>query len=195
LEKKRNSFFNELFQERNLSKTRLIALIAILSALSNIIVLFSIPLTLFGVTTRIHFIQIPILAASLGIGPISGALVGIIGATNMAFSVIPSNPFIIFYNALLGFFSGVFYILFRKRGGNILMTQILAVIFGYIVQIPFIYFINTQIMLIPYLIVQILLIKILFEDIGSTFIVHPILYRFRLVNIIQKNVDNSENDK
>lgn len=190
MENKQNRFLNDLFIERRISKTRLIALIAILSALSNIISLFSFPIPLMGFTPRIHFIQIPILTASLGIGPISGTLVGLIGATNMA--LFSSNPFIIFYNSLLGFFSGLFYIMFRKMGRNILLTQLIAVLFGYLIQFPFIYLINTQIMLIPYLLVQILLIIILFEDIGSTIVIHPILYRFRLVDISNKKIDKPE---
>ncbi|MFQ6135469.1 MAG: ECF transporter S component [Nitrososphaerales archaeon] len=169
------------FPEGTMSKTRLIALITMLAALSNVMTLVSMPITMFGVVTRIHFTQLPVLTAALGIGPLAGGLVGLIGATTMAFSVTPLNPFIILYNGLLGFFAGLFYIIFKRRRHHILVAQLAAVVGAYIVQVPFVWTLNTQVIGIPAVVVQAILIKLLFEDVVSTLINHPILYRVNLV--------------
>ncbi|MCL4437107.1 MAG: ECF transporter S component [Thaumarchaeota archaeon] len=167
--------------ELSISKTRLIALIALLSALTNALMPLSIPITLLGVTTRIHVIQIPILTAALGVGPIAGGLVGLIGATSMVYSVTPPNPFIILYNGLLGFSAGLFYLLLRRRPLHILVSQLAAVVGAYLIQVPFVWLLNTRVVGIPLPIAQIILVALLLEDIASTLIVHPILYRTNLV--------------
>lgn len=157
-----------------------------LAALSNVMTLVSMPISIMGVATRIHFTQLPVLTAALGLGPLAGGLVGLIGATSMAFSVMPPNPFIILYNGLLGFFAGLFYIIFRRRRRHILIVQLAAVLGAYIVQTPFVWTLNTQIIGIPAVVVQVILIKLLFEDVASTLINHPILYRINLVERVRR---------
>lgn len=181
MKKVHNNVAGALLQELSISKTRLIALIALLSALSNALMPLSIPITLLGVTTRVHMIQIPILTAALGIGPIAGALVGLIGATSMVYSVTPPNPFIIFYNGLLGFSAGLFYLLLRRRPHHMLVSQLVAVIGAYLVQTPFVWFLNTTVVGIPVIVAQIILATLFLEDIASTLAVHPILYRINLI--------------
>ena len=175
-----------LFPELMMRKTHLIALVAILSAVSNAIMFLSFPVTLFGITSKIHFIQIPILTAAFGIGPLAGLMVGMIGAISMVFSVIPPNPFIVLYNGLLGFFAGIIYLILRRMRIHKLLAQISAVSGAFLIQIPFIWTLNTLVIGIPSAVVQVILIKLLFEDLVSTLINHPILYRINLVNAGRK---------
>jgi len=172
-----------LFPELSMRKTYLIALIAILAAVSNAIMLLSFPITLLGITSRIHFIQIPILTASFGIGPLAGGLVGIIGAISMVFSVIPPNPFIVLYNGLLGFFAGIIYLILRRMRIHKLLAQLFAMAGAFIIQMPFIWTFNTLVIGIPATVVQAILLKLLLEDLVSTLINHPILYRINLINV------------
>lgn len=169
-----------------MSRTRLLALIALLSALSNVMMLISVPITLLGATTRIHFIQIPILIAAFGIGPLAGCLVGLIGAVSMVFSVMPPNPFIVLYNGLLGFAAGLFYLLLRRRRRHRLMSQLVAVAGAYAVQAPFVWLLNTQVVGIPAVVVQTIMLKLLLEDVAATLINHPILYRINIVERARK---------
>ena len=171
-----------LFPELTMRKTHLIALIAILAAVSNAIMFLSFPITLLGITSKIHFIQIPILTAAFGIGPFAGLLVGIIGAISMVFSVIPPNPFIVLYNGLLGFFAGIIYLILRRIRIHKLLAQVSAMAVAFLIQMPFIWTLNTIVMGIPSSVVQVILIKLLLEDLASTLINHPILYRINLVN-------------
>lgn len=171
----------KFFPEFEIRKSYLIALIAIFAAITNVIMIISFPITLLGVTSKIHFIQIPILIVSFGIGPIAGSLVGIIGTISMVFSVIPANPFIIFYNGLFGFFTGLFFLIFKRMKINILVNQFISVLLAFIIQIPFIWIFNTQIIGIPVIVVQVIILKLLFEDLVSNLISHPILYRINLI--------------
>ena len=175
------------FPEKNMKRTFLIALLAMLAALSNVLTLLSIPVAMLGVTTRIHFTQIPILMAALGIGPLSGGLVGIIGAVSMVFSVTPPNPFIILYNGMLGLLAGLFNIIFRKRIKNLLVTHLASVIGAYIVQVPFIWILNTQVIGIPGVVAAVILVFLLFEDLASTVVSHVILYRVSLTDMSRKD--------
>lgn len=186
MKKVHNNSSRTFLPEKAMSKTRLIALIAILAALSNVVMLISIPVTLLGVTTRIHFIQLPILIAALGVGPLAGGLVGLIGAASMVFSVMPPNPFIMLYNGLLGFFAGLFYLILRRRRHHILLAQLAAVVGAYLVQTPLVWTLNTQVIGIPAVVVQAILLKLLFEDVVSALINHPILYRVNLADRIRK---------
>jgi riboflavin transporter FmnP len=170
-----------LIPERVMSKTRLIALIALLAAISNAMMPLSLPITMLGATARIHFIQIPILTAALGIGPFAGAMVGLIGAVSMVFSVVPPNPFIILYNGLLGLFAGLLYRIIRRRHHNLLLTQASAVLGAFVLQVPIIWSLNTAVVGIPPIVVQTILVLLLLEDSASTLITHPILYRINLL--------------
>jgi riboflavin transporter FmnP len=181
MKKVHNKDFWARLPERLMSKTRLIALIALLSALSNALMPLSIPITLLGVTTRVHIIQIPILAAALGVGPVAGAIVGMIGATSMVYSVTPPNPFIILYNGILGFSAGLFYLVLKRGRRYPLVSQLAAVVGAYLVQTPFVWFLNTSIVGIPIIIAQTILVILFLEDIASTLVVHPILYRINLI--------------
>jgi len=98
----------------------------------------------------------------------------------MVYSVVPPNPFIVVYNGILGFFSGLFYLVVRRRLRHVLAAQLVAVVAAYIVQAPFVWFLNIWVVGIPAVVVVVILVKLLFEDVVSTLVNHPVLYRVDL---------------
>jgi uncharacterized membrane protein len=95
-----------------------------LLALPNLLSLINIS-TPFGF--KIHFFQLAVFIAALIYGPKGGLLSGFLGSIYPAFLM--GNPYIIFGNAILGFFVG----LLARRGFNIIFSVWLA----YLIQLPF----------------------------------------------------------
>lgn len=159
-----------------------------MSALANVLGFppFSIP---FGDVARIHFMQLPIVFAGLALGAVAGGIVGFIGATVSAFVFPPPsgpNPFILVGNALLGFFTGLFY--FRLRGiKRPIIPQFLAVFGAIIIQFPFTYISDVYLMSIPSANLLFPILPFLFvEDIICLLIAHVILFRTDIEHMLGK---------
>ena len=97
--------------QKNLRLTsKLVAFIAVMCAVANILGFLTIPLGI----AEIHLMQLPIILTGLALGPGAGGLVGFLGAAVMAFRLRPPNPYILLGNAILGFFTGLFYLRPKK---------------------------------------------------------------------------------
>jgi uncharacterized membrane protein len=153
-----------------------------MSALANVLGYFSIPLG----TTRIHFMQLPMILSGLALGSIVGGIVGFTGAAVMAFTLLPPNPYILPGNAILGFFTGLFYSRLKRIKPPI-VPQILSVIGAFIIQLPYTYFSDVYLMAIPSpLVLYTILPLLLLEDIICLFIAHLILFRVDVLNMLGK---------
>lgn len=75
---------------------------------------------------RVHFFQIAVIFAGILYGPLGGLISGSVGSIYSA--ILMHNPYIIFGNALFGFFVGFFT---QKK-----MSPIFSVILAYCVQLP-----------------------------------------------------------
>jgi len=106
---------------------RAIAFIASMSALANVVSLYSIPISLLGFQSRIHFQQLPIILGGVVAGGAVGLIIGFFGAFVMAYFM--GIPFILGGMAILGLFSG----LFVKR-----VRPLLAGTLAYITSIPYV---------------------------------------------------------
>lgn len=90
-----------------MKKTKIIAFIAIMAALANVMSLppLAIPIQIGGYTSAIHFFQLSIFICGIIAGPYAGLLSGAVGSLYMGISRI---PFIIGGIAILGFTAGLF---------------------------------------------------------------------------------------
>ena len=88
--------------------TRIITLVAVLAALSNILSLpfLTIPLIIGPFNSAVHFTQLPIFLSGILAGPWAGFVTGCIGGLYMSYSA--GIPFIIGGLGLLGLMTGVF---------------------------------------------------------------------------------------
>jgi uncharacterized membrane protein len=161
--------------------SKLITFIATMCAVANVLGLFSIPM---GVT-NIHFMQLPIILAGLALGPWVGGLVGLIGAATMAFNLVPINPYILLGNAILGFFTGLFYLYLGKMRVKPIIPQVISVLGAYIIQAPYVYVTDVFFMAIPTFVVIEILLKLLLEDVISVLLSHVILFRVNITQILQ----------
>lgn len=85
---------------------RLIALVAVMSALGNVLGLLSIRLpSAPGTTVEFHLSVLPALLLAVSIGPVSGAVTGAFSLVMATMKV--GNPLIPFGNALLAFIAGL----------------------------------------------------------------------------------------
>lgn len=159
---------------------RLIAFIIVMGAVANVLGFLSVSA---GVL-RIHFIQIPIILTGLALGPLAGGFVGFTGAIAMAFMLITPNPYLLFGNAILGGLTGLFYRYLRKIHGIPLIPQVLAVLGAYAVQMPYVYVTDVYLMSMPVPVVLMIMVTLLIEDMISVLIVHPILYRVKIPEIL-----------
>jgi len=142
---------------------------------------FTIPLGI----AEIHLMQLPIILAGLALGPGAGGLVGFIGAAVMAFRLRPPNPYILLGNAILGFFTGLFYLRLKKIKGRPIIPQVISVLGAYIVQFPYVYATDVYLMSIPSAVVlMVILPKLLLEDIISVLLSHFILFRVKIAEIL-----------
>ena len=96
--------YNKYFLGLN---SRLVALIAVMAALGNIIGIFGLPIPapIAGGKIELHFSQLPPLLMAMALGPIPGAFTGFLSL------IIPTvklgNPFIPFGNAILAGVAGI----------------------------------------------------------------------------------------
>src|SRR5512136_1101111 len=92
------------------SRSRRISFTIVMCALSSVLALFTIPIGF----TSLHVTQFPVILTGLVTGPLTGSVVGLLGTIVMAYRLSPPNPYIVFGNAILGFFSGLLYSNLRK---------------------------------------------------------------------------------
>ncbi|MBU0763127.1 MAG: ECF transporter S component [Candidatus Altiarchaeota archaeon] len=97
--------------------------LAFLVVLPNILGAFKYT-TVFGL--RVHFFQYAIFLTAILYGPVGGALSGALGSLYVAYAM--SNPYILFGNVLLGYFTGYF-----ARTGT---SHMRAMYYAYALQIP-----------------------------------------------------------
>ncbi len=161
--------------------SKLIAFVATMCAVANVLGLFAIPVG----TTKIHFMQLPIILSGLALGPWVGGLVGFTGAAAMAFNLVPTNPYILLGNAILGFFTGLFYLYLGKMKVRPIIPQVTSVLGAYIVQAPYVYVTDVYLMRMPQSLVLTILLKLLLEDIISVMLSHIILFRVNIAEILQ----------
>lgn len=167
-------------RERRLT-SKLIAFIAVMCAIANVLGFFTIPIGI----TEIHLMQFPIILTGLALGSRTGGLVGFIGAAVMAFRLRPPNPYILPGNAILGFFTGLFYSRTKKMGGRPIIPQVISVLGAYIVQAPYVYVTDVYLMSMPPpVVLAIILPKLLLEDIISVLLCHFVLYRVDVTEIL-----------
>jgi uncharacterized membrane protein len=161
-----------------------IAFIIIMSALANI--LGAPPFIISLGAVNIHFLQLPILLTGLALGAVAGGIVGFIGPTVMAFTFRTPNLFILPGNALLGFFTGLFYSRLRRIRPPIL-PQLLALIGAVAIQFVYTYFSDVYGASIPSANLVFPILPTLFiEDIISLVIAHVILFRTDINQILRK---------
>lgn len=150
-------------------------------ALANILGIFSIPLGL----TSIHLMQLPIILSGLVLGLWSGGITGFIGTILMAYTLSPSNPYILLGNAILGFFTGLIYSYLKKTKKRQIIPQTLSVLAAYLIQLPYLYITDVYFMPIPsQVVLTVILPKLLLEDMISVLISHIVLYRIELNKIL-----------
>ena len=104
---------------------------------------------------KIHFFQYAIFLAAIIYGPKGGLLAGVIGSTYSAF--IMHNPYIILFNALLGFFVGLF---IRYK-----LNVLLAVILAYMIELPILIGIDHYLIHMPMMIIVPLTISLFISNI------------------------------
>lgn len=158
-----------------------IAFTAVMCAVANVLGLFAIPIG----TTKIHFMQLPIILSGLALGPWVGGLVGFIGAAAMAFNLTPTNPYILLGNAILGFFTGLFYLYLGKMRVRPIIPQVISVLGAYIVQAPYVYVTDVYFIAMPPSLVLAILLKLLLEDVISVLLSHVILFRVNIAEILR----------
>jgi uncharacterized membrane protein len=109
----------------------MLTIAALMAALSNILSteLFTIPLAVGPIVSRIHFTQIPIFLSAYLAGPWAGLLTGAVGGLYMSFTMI---PFVFGGLALLGFSTGFI----AKR---LKLRPFLSAIIAWVVQAAYVY--------------------------------------------------------
>ncbi len=162
------------------STTKRVAFIVVMSALANVLGYFSIPLG----TTKVHFMQLPMIFSGLALGAVAGGIVGFTGASVMAFTLQIPNPYILPGNAILGFFTGLFY--WRLKGVKPpIVPQLLSVLGAIAVQFPYTFVSDVYLMSMPVpMVLYTILPKLLVEDLVSLFIAHIILFRVDVINML-----------
>ncbi|UCE44025.1 MAG: ECF transporter S component [Candidatus Bathyarchaeota archaeon] len=162
--------------------TKLIAYVAVISAVANVLGFFTIPIGI----AEIHLMQLPIILTGLALGPWTGGLVGFTGAAAMAFRLHPPNPYILLGNAILGFMTGLFYSHLKKMKGRTIVPQVISVLGAYLVQLPYVYVTDVYLMPIPsHVVLTIILPKLLLEDVVGVLLSHLILFRVHIAKILQ----------
>jgi uncharacterized membrane protein len=151
-------------------------------AVANVLGLFlTIPIGL----AKIHFIQLPIVLSGLALGPWIGGLTGFIGAITMAFNLPTPNLYILPGNAILGFFTGLFYLRLKKVGGRPIIPQVISVLVAYAIQFPYVYVTDVYLMSMHSDFVLIWILPILLiEDIICVLLTHFILFRVNIAEIL-----------
>jgi uncharacterized membrane protein len=111
-----------------MKKAKIIALIAIMAALANVMSLppLAIPIQIGGYTSAIHFFQLAIFICGILAGPYAGLLSGAVGSLYMSATRI---PFVIGGIAILGLSVG----LFAKK-----VRPVFAGLLAWLVQAPYV---------------------------------------------------------
>ncbi|MGB9134363.1 MAG: ECF transporter S component [Candidatus Bathyarchaeia archaeon] len=173
------------------SVTKQVAFIAVMSALANVLGYFSIP----AGTTKIHFMQLPIIFSGLALGSLAGGIVGFTGSAVMAFALQTPNPFILLGNAILGFFTGLFYSWLRNKKPPVI-PQLLSVIGAIVIQFPYTYVSDVYWMSMPVpLVLYTILPKLFLEDMISLSIAHVILFRVDIMSMLGKQGETTGIDR
>ena len=167
----------------SMSKTRQVAFIVVMAALSNVLGLppFILPL---GVT-NIHFIQLPIILSGLLLGASAGGLVGLTGAATMALTLPVPNFYLLLGNAILGFSTGLFHTFLATRSRRPIVSHIVSAVVAYLVQAPYVYFTDLYLMRMPQPVVVAIIFTLLVEDLICAFLSHIILYRIGIPRSVQ----------
>ena len=137
-------------------------------SISMFIVLLGIPnmLGMLNISTpfgfKIHFFQAAIILAALIYGPIGGLMSGITGS--MFSAILMNNPYIIIGNAILGFFTGIF-----LRYG---VKTIYAVLFAYLIQLPWLVLTDYYLVHLPWPFIQALIIALLISNTVWALVAH-----------------------
>lgn len=165
------------------ARTRFVAFVVVMSALSNALGLFVIPT---GPVT-LHLIQLPIVFSGFSAGAVAGGLVGFFGTFVMAFTLVKPNPYIIGGNAILGLLTGALYSKVRKLSSRPILPQVISVFFAYLVQMPYVYVTDVYLMGMPHPVVVGILGVLLIEDLMSALISHVILYRVDVTALLSRH--------
>ena len=155
------------------AKTRFVAFVAAMSALSNALGLLVIPT---GLVT-LHLAQLLVVFSGLAAGSVAGGLVGFFGTFVMAFTLARPNPYVIGGNAILGFLTGFFYLRIKGMSNRLILPHMISVALAYVVQFPYVYVTDVYLMGMPNLVVVGILSVLFIEDLISALISHVILYR------------------
>jgi uncharacterized membrane protein len=155
------------------TRTRFVAFVAAMSALSNILGLLVVPV---GFVT-LHLIQLPMVFSGFAAGSLAGGLVGFFGAFVMAFTLAKPNPYLIPGNAILGFVAGLSYSKIRRLSAKPIFPQIVSVLLAYAIQMPYTYVTDVYLMGMPQPVVVGIISVLLVEDLISALVSHVILYR------------------
>jgi len=147
--------------------SRLVAFTAVVSALTAVLSVLSVP---FLLGTRVHFFQAGIILAGVVGGPIGGLIAGSFGGLYVAMS--RSDPTIVIGNGLLGLFTGVFSRRFRP-----VLAGLAAWTF---VQAPWIYLTGTFILRVPTAAMQLVLVLLTVEDLICASVADVLVNRFHL---------------
>ena len=156
--------------------TKKIAFTALMSSLAVCMSLFTLPF-LFGV--NIHLFQVAILIAAAGGGPISGIITGLFGGIYMA--SMRGDVTIIIGNGLIGLFAGFLIRKFRP--------MIAGPLSWFLIQMPWIYIIDTYFYRFPSVVVETILTVLTVEILISSLIVDVLMFRFGFKQWVLKKLD------
>ncbi|MCJ7771069.1 ECF transporter S component [Candidatus Bathyarchaeota archaeon] len=159
------------------SRSRRMSFVIVMCALSSALALFTIPIGF----TSLHVTQFPIILTGLIAGPWTGSMVGLLGTIVMAYRLTPPNPYIVFGNAMLGFFTGLLYSNLKKIKTRPIVPQVLSTLGAYAIQSPYVYLTDVYLAGIPsQVVLTILLPSLLVEDIICVLFSHLVIYRMKL---------------
>ena len=154
---------------------RTAALVAIMSALGNVLGLLSIRLpSAPGTTVEFHLSVLPSLLLAVSIGPVSGAVTGALSLVMATIKI--GNPFIPFGNALLAGVAGLLTNRFR-------LTPPVSGVIAMIPYAPYIW-LACSIYGVPEAIISFIIAKALIEVLISTTIIELILMKSEVKNLL-----------
>jgi len=157
--------------------TRLIALVAVLSALGNVLGYLGISLpSAPGTTVEFHFSALPSLLLAVSVGPISGAVTGFLSLVMTTLHI--GNIFIPFGNALL---AGITGLMAKKLKFSPPVSGALAMV----PYTPYIWFACT-IYNVPQPTIAFIVVKAFIEVMISGIIIELILRRPEIKNLLAK---------
>lgn len=154
-----------------------LAFTAIMSSLVVAMSILTLPF-IFGI--NIHLFQVVILIASVIGGPISGLITGLFGGIYMA--SMRGDVTIIIGNGLLGLFAG----LFAKR----LRPLIAGPLAWFLIQMPWIFFIDTYLYQFPLTVIETILTVLTIEILISALITDILMLRYNLKQRIKEKLAN-----